>query len=93
MSLIGIFDNNLFTFTVSTLTFFLSQFLKDGNAVFFSVMIFFINSTFILSFGINIYFMVLGSVVFWILEFCPSIWFGNFCFLVFSVLLQVQGSH
>ena len=56
MLLVRIFGDNLFTILVSTMTFFQSWFLRDGNVVFFSVMILFINSTFILSFGVNVCF-------------------------------------
>ena len=51
---VRIFVNDFFSFSVSTFTFFKFCFLRDGHVVFFSVMIFFINFTFILSFRVNI---------------------------------------
>ena len=42
---VGIFRDDLFTFPVSNLTFPHYWFMRDGNVVFFSVMIFF-NTTF-----------------------------------------------
>ena len=78
MFFVGIIVNNLFTFSVSTLTFFQFWFLGDGNVVFLSVMIFIMSSRFILSSSINICFVVLGSVAFRLSLFCFSIFFSVF---------------
>ena len=74
-----IFINNFFTLLVSTLTFYQSGFLKDGNIVFTSLMIFFIKSTFFLSSYVNVDVVVLGSMVFWFSVFCASIKVGGSC--------------
>ena len=55
--------NNLFIFSVSTLTFFQSRFLRDGYVIFGSLMICFIGFTFFLS-SFNVDVEVLGSVMF-----------------------------
>ena len=68
-----------------------SWFVTDGNESFF-VMIFFINSKFILSSCINIVFVVLGLVVFWFLVFCVSVRVTNSGFSGFCVSIQVGGS-
>ena len=90
---VGIFGDNLFIFLFSTLTFFQSSFLREGNVVFFSLMIFFISSTFIFSYYINVCFVVLGessSSVSILLRF-SSVW--DSCFSVCSVLVRVVGSN
>ena len=64
--------NNLFTFSILTKISFQCWFLRDNKVVFFSVMIFFINSTFILSSFVNFCFCgagVCGISVFSILRF------------------------
>ena len=63
--------------------------LKEGNAVFFFVIIFYINSIFIFSSCANI-FVVLGSVTLWSSEFYFIIVWGESCFSEFSVLLWVR---
>ena len=82
-----IFDNNLFNVSVFTLIFFSTWFMRDCNVVFFSVMIFFINSTFILSSCVNIRFVVLRCVVFRFSLFCVSIRLGR-SLLLFLFRLQ-----
>ena len=78
------FGSNLFTYPFLTLTIFQYWFLKDGNVV-FSVMISFIDSTFILSFCVNICFVVFGCVVFLFSAFHDQ--FEGSCFSVSSVLI------
>ena len=53
--MLGFFVNNLFTFSVSSLTFYSLAFWE---MVFFSVRIFFINAKFVLVSSVNIGFMV-----------------------------------
>ena len=101
--LAGIFVINLFTFSVSTVTFSLSWFLRDSDVLFFLDTIFFIMSTFVLSSGVNICFVVLGSIVLWFSVYCISIRLGFFLFFlflffffgfsVFSVMILVEGSY
>ena len=73
---IGIFVNKLFFFSISTKTFFQSWFLRDGNVVFFSIMIFFINPTSILSSCVNVCSVLLGLYCFSFSLFCVSIRLG-----------------
>ena len=71
---------------VSTLTFYQSRSLRDANVVFYSTMIFFINSIFILSSCVKVCFVVLFCVVFRFLLFCVSVRWGFFsCFSALSV--------
>ena len=62
------------------------------DVIFFSVMIFFINSTFILFSCVNSCFKVLWYMVFRFSVFCISIRLGGYCFSVFSVSIRVGGS-
>ena len=65
----------------------------DGNLVCFSFIIFFINSTFILSSCVNIYFVVLGSMASRSSEFCFAVGGGGGLFFsVFRVLIRVWES-
>ena len=80
--------NNVYLFELNH-NFFLSWFLRDGNVVSFSVMIFFINSKFILS-SVNIYFVVRGFWAFPLSGFCFSIRLGGgSCFSVFGVSIYL----
>ena len=84
MFLVVVFGYNLFNFSLSSLTFFQSSFLGEGNIVFFSVMIFF-NSTFIWFSFVNIYYLVLRCVVFRFSVFRVSIQLTKSCFSVSSL--------
>ena len=85
---VGIFGNNLFVFWFSTLNFFPFCFLRDSNVVFFSVMIFDINSTFFQS-CVNVCLVVFRYVLFGFSLFCFSIRLGGFAF---SVSVRFVGS-
>ena len=67
----------MFSFLVSTLTFFQSWFLGDGNVVFFSLLNFFLDFSFILSSYANVCFIVLGSAAFQFSAFCFSFRLGG----------------
>ena len=75
-----IFGYNLFTFSVSTLAFFQSCFLRDNNEVHFSVFILFFNSIFIVFFVLT--FVVLRYVILSVLcasVRCEDSYFSVFC--------------
>ena len=63
--------------------------LRDDNVVFYSVMIFFINSIFIVTSCVNVCSIVLG-VAFWFSLFCLSIRLEGSCFSVYSVSVRVE---
>ena len=87
---IGIFGNNWSTFLVSTLTICQFRSLRDGNVVLFSVMIFFINSTFILS-SVIICFVLLGICYVLVFNTLHFNLVGNSCFSVFSISIFLGG--
>ena len=85
----GIFINNLLIFFVSK---FFSSFLRNGNIISFSVMIFIINYIFILSCCLNalvLWWWCCGVLVSW---FCLSIRIECSCFTVFSSSVHVVAS-
>ena len=79
MLFVGLFVNRSFTFSVSDFTFLRSWFLREDNEVFFSDMILFMNSTFLLA-------LVFASLLF-------SVWFwlGVSGFSVFSISVTILG--
>ena len=80
---VGIFANNLFIFSVSTLILFQPWFLRDVHVELFSVVIFFITTTFILSSCVNVLSVVFGYVVIRLQLFCIWIVLRSSCFSVF----------
>ena len=85
MLFVGIFEN---IFSASALSYFQSWFLWDCHIVFFSIMIFFINSRFILFSCVKVIFVVLVGVVVWFSVFCVLVgivwsccYYSQFCYI------------
>ena len=71
---VGVYFINLFTLSVSTLNFFFQFWLlRDGNVIFYSLMIFFINSTFLLCSRVKKNAEMLGFLMAWYSIFSVSI--------------------
>ena len=87
MSLVGLFVNKSFTFSVSDLTVLQSWFLRECNVVFFSGMILLMVSTLVYSSWVSVCVCVFAVYVL----FSCSVWLGVSGFSVFNVSVTVFG--